>query len=71
MTATARVRLECHRADNAILAYRRGTLYVTWAAVSAAQLDGVERYLGDELKPLVAERFPQASPIPVRLPSAA
>ncbi|MBI3439009.1 MAG: hypothetical protein HY054_10275 [Proteobacteria bacterium] len=64
-------RLEAHRLDPAILAYRRGDLYVTWAAVQAAHRDGVERYLGELLKPLVAERFPQAQPIPVRLPSAA
>lgn len=64
-------RLEVHRADSSILAYRAGTLYVTWAAVSASQRDGVERYLGEQLSPLVAERFPQAPPIQVRLPSAA
>jgi len=66
-----KARLEAHRADNAILKYRAGNLYVTWAAVSASNRDGVERYLGEQLKPLVAERFPQAQPIPIRLPAAA
>ena len=67
-----RDRLTAHRGDNAILAYRRnGKLKVTWAAVPAADLDGVERFLGDRLKPLVADRFPAALPIAVNLPHAA
>jgi len=64
-------RLQVHRSDAAILKYRAGTLYVTWASIPVAQRDGVERYLGEQLNPLVAERFPQAVPIPVRLPAAA
>jgi hypothetical protein len=65
-------RLTKHRGDTEITAYNRfGALYVTWASLAAAHLDGVERYLGEQLRPLVAERFPQAPPIPVNLPHAA
>lgn len=63
-----RDRLTAHRNDNAILRYRsNGMLHVTWATVPAAQRDGVERYLGDYYKPLVADRFPDAVPIQVNL----
>jgi len=46
-------RLGAHRRDPAILAYNKnGTLRVTWAAVPARQLDGVERYLANTWPPL-------------------
>jgi hypothetical protein len=66
-------RLGVHRNDPRILAYRSygAGLFVTWAAVQTAYLNGVERYLGDQLRPLVAERFPDVAPIPVNLPWAA
>lgn len=65
-------RLGCHRRDRSILAYAaKGTLYVTWAIVPASQLDGIERYLGDYLKPLIGDRFPIARAIPVNSPFAA
>jgi len=39
-------RLKAHRSDTRITSYAKsGTLRVTWAAVPAAQRDGVERYL--------------------------
>ena len=59
-------RLQAHRSDQQILAYRSYGLYVTWAAVSAADLNGVERYLADQLSPLVGERHPDVRPIPVK-----
>jgi hypothetical protein len=62
-------RLTEHREDPAILAY--DNLRVTWATVSAAQLDGVERYLADHWKPLIGDRFPNVVPIPVNSPFAA
>ena len=43
-------------------------LYFTCATVPHASIDGVERYLAEQLLPLVGERFPQAHPIPVNLP---
>src|SRR5262249_12958427 len=65
-------RLTVHRKDKIITAYNQfGTLRVTWAAVPAAKMDGVERYLADRLQPLVGNRHPDASPIPVNLPWAA
>lgn len=59
-----------HRNDNDIQQYAPlGTLYVTWAPVDdLGDLDGIERYLFDELSPLHGERAPSAEPIPVNLP---
>jgi hypothetical protein len=65
------VRIQAHRGDQQILAYRSYGLYVTWAAVPAAGLDGVERFLADQLNPLVGDRHPDVKPIPVNLPWAA
>jgi len=66
-------RLTSHRSDSRITAYRRsGLLMVTWAEVSrASDRDGVERYLADQLKPLVGDRHPVASPVAVNFPWAA
>jgi hypothetical protein len=65
-------RIAAHRGDQQILAYRSyGGLGITWAAVPAYALDGVERYLADQLKPLVGDRFPNVVPVPANLPWAA
>lgn len=62
-------RLRAHQQDRDILAYRtEGTLRVTWAAVSAAQRDGVEAYLADRWSPLIGGAFPDAEPIAVNDP---
>lgn len=61
-------RLKAHRADRKILVYKGLGLYVTWAEVPFSQQDGVERYLADQLSPLVGNRLPNATPIPVNLP---
>jgi hypothetical protein len=62
-------RLNAHAADREILAYRRlGELYVTWTTLPDHLVDGVERYLGDTLRPLVGDRFPDTIPIVVNLP---
>jgi hypothetical protein len=63
-----RDRLTSHRTCPNVAEHDTGNLHVTWAAVPAAQLDAVERFLGDKLSPLVAERFPDVQPIPVNLP---
>lgn len=64
-----RDRLSAHRSDREILAYRTsGTLRVTWAAVSSALRDGVERYLANTWRPLVGDAFPDALPIAVNSP---
>jgi hypothetical protein len=62
-------RLQCHRGDAEVTAHRKsGTLRVTWAAVPAAQVDGVERYLADTWSPLVGDRWPDVLPIAVNSP---
>ena len=63
-----RERLTDHRNSQQISKLDTGNLCVTWASVGAANLDGVERFLGDTLKPVIAERFPDVAPIPVNLP---
>jgi hypothetical protein len=64
-------RFSSHKRDRDILQHGNPDLSVTWAVVSGALADGVELYLGDHYKPLVAERFPDVVPIPVNLPGAA
>ena len=62
-------RLSAHRNDEEILAYaENGTLRVTWAFVSVAQRDGVERYLANQWPPLVGDAFPNVAPIAVNSP---
>lgn len=61
-------RLMAHRADPKILKYReKGKLLVTWAAVPARHLDGVERFLANQYSPLIGDAFPNVAPIPVNL----
>lgn len=63
-----RNRLTSHRNDKSITKYNiSGVLRVTWAIVPVAQRDGVERFLGDCYKPLIGDRFPNATPIKVNL----
>jgi hypothetical protein len=62
-------RVSAHRKDQEIIAHgQSGVLKVTWAAVSAEYRDGVERYLADQLNPLVGDAFPDVLPIAVNLP---
>lgn len=60
-------RLSKHRTDRKITQHG-SNLRVTWAVVNPLYLDGVERYLGDTLNPIEAERFPEARPIAVNTP---
>lgn len=60
-------RIAMHRDDPEIIAYEPG-LRVTWAAVDWPFVDGVERYLGNTLRPAVGTHFPEEDPIPVNLP---
>jgi hypothetical protein len=65
-------RLGAHRNDTAITTHTiKGGLWVTWAAVQVPYLDGAERYLADQLQPLVGDRHPAVVPVPVNLPWAA
>lgn len=62
-------RLEEHRNDPEIMDYAEfGRLRVTWAQVPRVRRERVERYLADQLDPLVGERFPDVEPIAVNLP---
>jgi hypothetical protein len=63
-----RDRLRAHRSDPEVQAYSALGLFVTWAEVAAGDRDGVEAYLASILQPLAGERFPQRTPIPVKLP---
>jgi hypothetical protein len=62
-------RLLAHRRDTEILAYKKfGALRVTWAAVPADLLEGVERFLADALAPRVGAASPDVRPVVVNLP---
>ncbi|PIZ01103.1 hypothetical protein COY61_00695 [bacterium (Candidatus Gribaldobacteria) CG_4_10_14_0_8_um_filter_33_9] len=61
-------RLLKHSADPEILQYKNLTLYVSWATLSSNYMDGVEKYLGESLKPLVGSIFPDVNPISVNFP---
>ncbi|MHC8510455.1 MAG: hypothetical protein ACYYKD_13920 [Rhodospirillales bacterium] len=63
-------RLSAHWQDVNITRHKnRGMLLVTWAVVlSEHTRDGIERFLGDTLKPLEGKRFPNAVPISVNYP---
>jgi hypothetical protein len=64
-------RLSAHRRDSEITIYARFGLFVTWAAVPAPHLDGVERFLADRLFPLLGDWHPAKTPVRVNLPWAA
>jgi len=63
-----RDRLQFHRRNPEVQKFgNHGNLRVMWAAVPAHQVDGVERYLADHLKPLIVDVRPDATPIAVNL----
>lgn len=63
-------RIPAHRIDPRILQHRgSGALLVAWADVGLNNMNGVERYLADALKPLVGSRHPDVPAIPVDLPA--
>ena len=61
-------RLAEHRRDPAILQHQPHGVFVTWAQIGAYQRDGVEKYLGDTLKPKMGTHFPDTHVIVVNLP---
>ena len=64
-----KARLGAHRNNTAITRYRaNGALRVTWAELSPAQVDGVERHLADTWNPLVGDAHPDVRPIAVNSP---
>jgi hypothetical protein len=63
-----RDRLKFHRRNPEVQKFAKfGGLRVMWAAVPAHQVDGVERYLADYLKPLIVDYRREAPPIAVNL----
>lgn len=65
---SVRQRLAEHRLDPQIQSYADRGLYVTWAHLPPHLLDGMEKYLGETLEPLVGSLFPAVQSIPVSLP---
>lgn len=64
-------RLSTHRSDPQIQLYASKGLYVTWAKAltyEIGEIDGIERYLHEKLKPLVCSHVPKDDPIHVNLP---
>jgi len=66
-------RLALHRADPEVMQYSsRGRLLVTWAAVSNdADRSGIERFLVESYRPLVADAPRAVVPLAVNFPGAA
>ncbi|MEQ8397892.1 hypothetical protein [Thalassobaculum sp.] len=63
-------RLSDHQNDPEITAHRQfGTLYATWATAPAVLMDGIERYLAEQIQPAVGQRFPDVPPVRVNLPA--
>ena len=67
-TGDFRNRFSEHRNDARIRSYGSLGLYVTWASVIPGSLDGVERYVGERLRPKVVTKLPNVQPIEVQLP---
>ena len=72
-------RLSALQKDGRVLRYDSpgSPLQATWATIEglqqtrmlyATQLDGIERYLAETLKPLIVRSYPDVAPVPVPLP---
>ena len=61
-------RIAAHREDPEITAFKNYGMLATWVSVSDSEIDGVERYLFDYWKPLVGQRAPDVTAIPVSSP---
>jgi len=64
-----RERLTYQRTNPAVLALANPRLLVTWAALPASDLDGVERYLSNFYSPATGDRWPEVAPIEVNRPA--
>lgn len=63
------VRLLAAQSDEAVRAFEdRGRLFVTWAQVSPARIDGIERYLAETWSPLIESARPDVEAIEVNSP---
>lgn len=62
-------RLRAHRNRSDILRFQKnGRLLVTWAELPSKYLDGVERYLANQYRPLVGDAYPDVVPVLVNSP---
>ena len=62
-------RIAVHRSDPSFLQYSSLGLFVTWASVPGqAARDGIERYLADQLRPMIGEAYPNVPPVGANLP---
>lgn len=67
---TIATELERIKGDARVLALKsRGALLVTWATVSKARVDGVERYLAETWPPLIEQPRADAKPLEVNSPA--
>ena len=63
--------LKAERCDPRVMRHqRKGDLFVTWAYVVPARLEGVEFFLDSLLRPLVRSRLPNCLPTSVNLPAS-
>jgi hypothetical protein len=63
-----RERLEEMRSDEEVAVYAASGLSVTWATVWPPDMDGVERFLAESLRPRVKTPVPTAPAVRVNLP---
>lgn len=61
-------RLQEHADNPEIVEAAEGSPVVKWASTVLAPTDGIERYLFDELDPLVGHRAPEVPPVECDLP---
>lgn len=62
-------RLKEHIQNKEILKYRiKFSIVFSYAKLSLNQCDNVERFLGDNLSPIVGDKFPDCEPRKVNLP---
>ena len=63
-------RLQAHRSNKRIVEIARNSpLRATWAMLPQCHCDGVERFLGETLHPLIGDRFPDVPAVKVNLPA--
>lgn len=61
-------KLISHRSDSKTLSYNQYGLFVTWANVQQSKLNGIEKYLAEQFKPLIESNVPNVNSIPVKYP---
>ena len=67
-SGSIRTHLMTARSDMAINAFSNIGVFCTWTELGALKRSGVELYLANTLKPLIATPTPRAIPIKIKLP---